>query len=55
MVMEKAPSLPVHDSLLVPVSLEEGAKAHLTGSYGYFCKITPFLAVHKPPTAAWDF
>jgi hypothetical protein len=48
MVMQNAPSLPVHDSLIVPVSLQEWAHGHLTAAYGYFCKAVPHLEVHPP-------
>jgi hypothetical protein len=47
MQMQNAPSLPVHDSLLVPVSHEKWARAYLTGSYSHFCKATPHLEVHR--------
>jgi hypothetical protein len=48
MQIQDAPSLPVHDSLLVPVSHEEWAKVYLTTSYRYHCKVTPYLQVHPP-------
>jgi hypothetical protein len=50
MQLQNAPSLPVHDSLLVPASHEEWAKAYLSTSYRYFCKATPYIEVHHPQT-----
>jgi hypothetical protein len=50
MRMQKAPSLPVHDSLLVPITYEDWGHGHLTASYSYFCKAIPHLEVHHPTT-----
>jgi hypothetical protein len=47
---QKAPSLPVHDSLLVPITYEDWGQGHLTASYSYFCKAIPHLEVHHPTT-----
>jgi hypothetical protein len=52
MVMQGAPSLPVHDSLIVPASYEGWAKEHLRASYSYHCKVLPHLEVHKAQTAS---
>ena len=48
MKMQGAPSLPVHDSLIVPVSHEGWAMAHLHAGYRYHCKVLPYLEVHGP-------
>jgi hypothetical protein len=48
MRMQKAPSLPIHDSLLVPITYEDWGHGHLTASYSYFCKAIPHLEVHHP-------
>jgi hypothetical protein len=40
------PSLPVHDSLIVPVSAVEMAKDVLSNNYGHVSGITPVLVVH---------
>jgi hypothetical protein len=49
--MHQVPSLPVHDSLLVPVSAIHLAMEALTGSYKYHCKIEPRIKI-KPEQ--WD-
>lgn len=43
------PSLPVHDSLLVPLHAEETAMEVLRGSYSVNCGVDPYLVVHRPP------
>jgi hypothetical protein len=48
MQVSAVPTLPIHDSLLVPVSREELAKEHLTVSYHHFCKVVPHLEAHYP-------
>ena len=48
MRMQKAPSLPIHDSLLLPITYEDWGHGHLTASYSYFCKAIPHLEVHHP-------
>jgi hypothetical protein len=40
------PSLPVHDSLIIPVSAEAMAKDILSNNYGHVCGVTPALVVH---------
>jgi hypothetical protein len=45
---QDAPSLPIHDSLLVPVRHEDWAKTFLASSYHYHCKAKPHLTVHRP-------
>ena len=40
------PSLPVHDSLIVPVSAEAMAKDILSNNYSHVCGVTPALVVH---------
>jgi hypothetical protein len=40
------PSLPVHDSLIVPVSAEAMASDVLTNNYNFVCRVTPALVVH---------
>jgi hypothetical protein len=41
------PSLPVHDSLIVPVSAEAMARDVLTNNYSAVCGVTPALVVHS--------
>jgi hypothetical protein len=40
------PSLPVHDSLIVPTSAEAMAKDILSNNYNHICGVTPALVVH---------
>jgi hypothetical protein len=40
------PSLPVHDSLIVPASAEAMAKDILSNNYNHICGVTPALVVH---------
>jgi hypothetical protein len=40
------PSLPVHDSLIVPVPAAEMAKDVLNNNYSHVCGVTPALVVH---------
>jgi hypothetical protein len=40
------PSLPVHDSLIVPVSAAEMAKDVLSNNYSHVCGVTPAFVVH---------
>jgi hypothetical protein len=49
--MYQVPSLPVHDSLLLPISAIHLAMDALKGSYRYHCKIEPRIKV-KPEQ--WD-
>jgi hypothetical protein len=41
------PSLPVHDSLLVPLSAEAMATDILSNNYSHVCGVTPALVVHS--------
>lgn len=49
--MYQVPSLPVHDSLLVPVSAIGLCREALTFSYKHHCKIEPRIKI-KPEE--WD-
>lgn len=40
------PSLPVHDSIIVPASTEPMAKDILSNNYSHVCGVTPALVVH---------
>ena len=44
----KVPCLPVHDSLLVPVSEREMASKVLSHHYRKICGVTPVLKLHQP-------
>lgn len=43
---EGVPSLPVHDSLLVPMSAESRAREHLSFGYRAHCRVMPYLTTH---------
>ena len=40
------PSLPVHDSLIVPASAEAMASDILSNNYNHVCGVTPALVAH---------
>ena len=47
-LMENAvPSLPMHDSLLVPSSEAEMAREVLSGHYREICGVSPVLKLHQ--------
>jgi hypothetical protein len=46
LMRSEVPSLPVHDSLIVPASAEAMAKDVLSNNYGHVCGVTPVLVVH---------
>ncbi len=45
---EGLPSLPVHDSLLVPASKAKMAQEALSPHYRKICGVTPVLKLHQP-------
>ncbi len=46
LMRSEVPSLPVHDSLIVPVSAASMASDVLTNNYNFICGVTPALVVH---------